>query len=138
MAVTSQDIVNEARAWIGTPFHHQARAKGHGVDCIGLVVGVGHALGFSIEDKTNYARFPDGVTLAAELARQFYPVPDEDLQAGDILLFALSKLPRHVALYVGGGRMVHATSLVSRCVEVDYDKSWQRALRGVFRYREVT
>ena len=29
-------IVTQARTWIGTPFHHQARLKGKGCDCLGL------------------------------------------------------------------------------------------------------
>jgi cell wall-associated NlpC family hydrolase len=33
-------IVTQARGWIGTPFHHQARLKGIGCDCLGLCVGV--------------------------------------------------------------------------------------------------
>ena len=34
------DIVTEARTWVRTPYHHQARLKGVGVDCAGLVIGV--------------------------------------------------------------------------------------------------
>ena len=31
------DIVEEARSWLGTPYHHQAALKGVGCDCIGLL-----------------------------------------------------------------------------------------------------
>ena len=37
------DIVAEARAWIGTPYRHQASLKGVGCDCLGLVRGVWRA-----------------------------------------------------------------------------------------------
>lgn len=137
--VSADMIVAEARSWVGTPFRHQQRAKGHGVDCIGLVVGVARALGLPLQDRTDYARMPDGVTLGAELARQFDAVAEADMRPGDVLLFAMSKLPRHVAIYVGEvdghPRMVHATSLVDKCVEVTLDKTWRHALRGVYRYR---
>lgn len=33
-------IVAEARAWIGTPYIHQASVKGSGTDCLGLLRGV--------------------------------------------------------------------------------------------------
>ena len=27
-------VVAEAESWLGTPYHHEARIKGHGVDCV--------------------------------------------------------------------------------------------------------
>lgn len=35
-----KQIISEARSWLGTPFHPQARLKSIGCDCIGLIVGV--------------------------------------------------------------------------------------------------
>ena len=37
-------IVAEARAWIGTPYRHQASLKGVGCDCLGLLRGVWRAV----------------------------------------------------------------------------------------------
>ena len=34
------DVVTAARAWIGTPYVHQASVKGVGCDCLGLLRGV--------------------------------------------------------------------------------------------------
>ena len=34
------EIVEAARAWLGTPYHHQASLRGVGCDCLGLVRGV--------------------------------------------------------------------------------------------------
>jgi len=33
----SLSILEEARSWIGTPYHHKGRVKGVGVDCGGLI-----------------------------------------------------------------------------------------------------
>jgi hypothetical protein len=33
-------VVDEARTWLGTPYHHAADVKGHGVDCAMLLVRV--------------------------------------------------------------------------------------------------
>lgn len=33
-------VVAKARSWIGTPYHHAADVKGHGVDCAMLLVRV--------------------------------------------------------------------------------------------------
>lgn len=35
-----QAVVDAARSWIGTPFHHAARIKGVGVDCSQLLIAV--------------------------------------------------------------------------------------------------
>ena len=34
------DVVAIARAWIGTPYRHQASLKGVGCDCLGLLRGL--------------------------------------------------------------------------------------------------
>ena len=38
--LTRAAIVAEARAWIGTPYRHQASLKGIGCDCLGLLRGI--------------------------------------------------------------------------------------------------
>src|ERR1700722_6207597 len=42
-------VVDEARCWIGTPYHHAADVKGHGVDCAMILIRVYAAVGL-IED----------------------------------------------------------------------------------------
>jgi cell wall-associated NlpC family hydrolase len=44
MTPNRDQIVAEARSWIGTPYRHQASLKGVGCDCLGLVRGVWRAL----------------------------------------------------------------------------------------------
>ncbi|MFZ2468534.1 MAG: peptidase, partial [Parvibaculum sedimenti] len=38
--LTRAAVVAAARAWIGTPYRHQASCKGAGADCLGLVRGL--------------------------------------------------------------------------------------------------
>lgn len=38
-------VVAEARAWLGTPYHHHGAVKGVGVDCAMLPIAVYHACG---------------------------------------------------------------------------------------------
>ena len=40
MGARGEDIVCAARGWIGTPYQHQASARGAGADCLGLVRGL--------------------------------------------------------------------------------------------------
>ena len=63
------ETVRMARDYLGTPYHHQARLKGHGIDCVGLVVCVARELGvlpFDV-DVTGYSRIPDGKALMHHL-----------------------------------------------------------------------
>ncbi len=39
-ALNRTDIVIAARSWLGTPYVHQASAKGAGCDCLGLIIGL--------------------------------------------------------------------------------------------------
>ena len=38
--IARQEVLAEARRWIGTPYRHQASALGIGADCLGLIRGV--------------------------------------------------------------------------------------------------
>ena len=38
-------VVEEARSWLGTPYHHMGRVKGVGCDCLTLLAAVYHAAG---------------------------------------------------------------------------------------------
>jgi cell wall-associated NlpC family hydrolase len=55
-----------------------------------------------------------GVVLPRTVREQWtvgVPVAAEDLQAGDLVFFAFSRRPvDHVALYVGGGQVLHVSS----------------------------
>lgn len=44
MTLAREEIVAEARRWIGTPYRHQASLCGVGCDCLGLLRGVWRAL----------------------------------------------------------------------------------------------
>ena len=52
-----RDVIHAARGWIGTPYHHQASARGVGTDCLGLLRGVWRELhGHEPEPPPPYAR----------------------------------------------------------------------------------
>lgn len=65
ITVTRQQFITKAREWVGTPYHHQARLKHVGCDCIGLIVGVAREFGIEIdhEDFLHYGRSPRGNKL---------------------------------------------------------------------------
>lgn len=96
MATTGADVVKEARSWIGVPWRHLGRNR-QGVDCVGLLVVVAHALDLSDHDDTAYPKRPDGSFL-----RRFGEVMDakpiKDAGPGDVLVFAHRDHPGHCGI----------------------------------------
>ncbi len=106
-------VAAEARTWIKTPFIPQASQKGRGCDCKGLVWGVARELGFP-EAESIYAKIADyslarpidGKLMKEGVAAVFDPA--DEIEAGDVLLLRIGRTPAHLAIYVGGGRAIHA------------------------------
>ena len=133
-------VAAEARRWLGTPFQHQGRVLGTGVDCAGLVIGVARALGLSSYDATGYARQPDGHSLAAQCEAQMRRLPAAaPLQAGDVLLLRMGRDPQHLAFVAAvdeAGRpatLIHAYAEIGRCVEHRLDARWRRRILRAYR-----
>lgn len=153
MSVTGKRIVSEARLWLGTPFHHQGRARGAGVDCIGLVAGIaqglrirsfqadanGNALLLSAFDRLDYAREPQGDLLRNAFSTLLRPIRPERMRAGDVALFTMARHPQHVAIigdYAHGGfSLIHAYEPAGMVCEHRLDDKWLRRLAGLYRFR---
>ena len=86
-SMTSEDIVAEARRWIGAPWRHQGRGPA-GVDCIGLLIVVADALGVPHHDVQGYDRRATGTRLLKAFAVDLDPLPFDEARPGDILVFA--------------------------------------------------
>lgn len=127
-------FVAAALAQVGTKFHHQGRAAGVGLDCIGLVVCAARLVGWRVTDRTDYGRRPDGRALIEGLrAHGGVEVEVEEIEAGDILVFRYDGQPQHVAVALGDGRMVHAFAPAGRVVETEIGLYWRRRLVAVYR-----
>lgn len=140
-------IVSQARTWKGTPFHHQARLKGKGCDCLGLVIGVvdklelkdKNGIRLAAYDEVTYSKEPNGEYLTEKLLGLLDEVPIADASAGDLVLFKMGNNPQHLAIlsdYEGGLGMVHCYAQARRVVEHRLDEAWQKKIVKVFRWQQ--
>jgi NlpC/P60 family putative phage cell wall peptidase len=134
--VTRSQIVAEARTWLNTPFHHQGRRKSVGVDCAGVVIGVANALGLSDFDTTDYAKSPSGDKMRQILETHMDKIAVTDYQIGDVLHLVFDVEPQHVAIVSDIG-IIHAYAQVRKCVETSLDMTWQKRIRGAYRFKGV-
>lgn len=139
-ATTGARAVAIARAWIGTPYHHQASRKGVGADCLGLVRGVyRELLGRDAAAQTNYSRDwgeASGVESMLEGARQYLEETAlAEVQPGDVIVFRLRRgvVAKHAAIAATATTMIHA---MEGCdvSEVQLSPWWRRHIAGAFRF----
>jgi len=132
------DYVDIARAYLGTPFRHQARLPGVGLDCAGVVVCALREAGLQVEDVRAYGRIPAQGLFVKMVERHCERIPVGELRHGDLLMFAFRGEPQHLAIYTAAGTLIHAYQDVKKVVEHDFDGVWRERLRGCYRLKEIT
>ena len=134
--IDRKQVVEAARACIGTPFYHCGRQPGKGLDCIGLLVAAYTNLRLTDYDVKSYSRIvPPGFTRTC-LSEVFdVYLPTAQILPGDVLLFSIRNIEQHVGIATDPGFMVHAYQGVRKVVEQRLDDEWLERLTGIFKYR---
>jgi cell wall-associated NlpC family hydrolase len=100
-------IVVKARGQVGTRYKLGGTKPNVALDCSGLVRYVMSALDVVLP-RTAQSQAKEGVAVEKNLAA---------LKPGDILTFGRGKRISHVGIYIGDGKMVHASTSQRRVVE---------------------
>ncbi|MDE6301151.1 MAG: C40 family peptidase [Muribaculaceae bacterium] len=98
---TARKIIEEGRRWIGTPYLYGGQTK-KGMDCSGFVQ--------TVFNNTTDIKLPRSSRDMAKFARR---ISREQLRPADLVFFVSSQggdRINHVALYIGDGRILHATT----------------------------
>lgn len=97
---TRARIVQVARGYVGTPFHHRGRLPGIGLDCAGVAVCLGRELGLlpADFDVPAYNETPAGWEVLLWCDQHLRAVPREAMQPGDVLVTISDKYPEHVGI----------------------------------------
>jgi NlpC/P60 family putative phage cell wall peptidase len=135
-------IVDTARGWLGTPYHHQAYLKHIGADCLGLLRGMYIELyGTDPEKPPTYSESwgeanPDELLLKAA-SSHLIAAPYEGWLPGDVLVFRVKNAAsaKHCAIALGADQMIHAVS--NRCVMQTTIGAWGGRVAGVFMFPGV-
>jgi NlpC/P60 family putative phage cell wall peptidase len=144
MPLTRSQIIAEARAWVGTPYRHQASLQGVGCDCLGLVRGVWRAvIGSEPQVAPPYSRdwaeATGSETLAQAARAHLVEIEPAEFLPGDVLLFRYrERYPaKHAAIATASALMVHAHDGAA-VAEVAIALWWRRRLAYAFQYPNVT
>jgi len=135
--LTRVEFIEELRKWIGTPFHHQGRWRGLGVDCAGLIVMPLYDLGvvdILKADNRTYQRKAGHKILLERLKLVADEIPREEMELGDIMLFTIYKYPQHLAVKSYGNNIIHVTEEYG-VIEEEIDDMWEKRFMGPFRLK---
>lgn len=119
-----QDCINafvqRAYEYLGTPYRwNYSRQPGVGVGCIGLVYQCAYAAGMNLGDFNPYDHYYSGVNgwhshdsnnmwNYGKIKR----IPISQVQRGDLIFWS-----GHVAIYIGNGQIIEASSVSGRVVK---------------------
>jgi NlpC/P60 family putative phage cell wall peptidase len=137
---TADEIVRLARAWIGTPYHHQASAKGIGADCLGLIRGVWRDLYDRDAEappaySRDWAEASGRETLLLAARRHLREIAIESAAPGDVLVFRMrpDAMAKHAGIMASATTMIHA---VEDCAaaEITLGRWWRRRIAAAFAF----
>jgi NlpC/P60 family putative phage cell wall peptidase len=134
------DIVAIARAWLGTPYHHQASVRGAGCDCIGLVRGIWREL-YGREAQAvpaytrDWAESSGRETLIEAGRRHLVEIAPSEAAPGTVLVFRYrgTTIAKHAAILATPDTIIHAMEGAPVC-EVSLSPWWRRRLAAAFSF----
>lgn len=91
-------IVAYAKQFIGTPYRYAGNSLTGGIDCSGFTKQVVRPFGYVL-DRSSSGQGNDGIAITSS-----------DLKPGDLVVYGYSGNISHVALYIGNGEIIHATT----------------------------
>lgn len=139
--VSRTEFVGHVLTYLDTPFHHQGRLPGVGMDCPAPLICAARHFGIKPQtfDVTSYPRLPDGRSLRVLCEEFMTEIPQTDMQPGDAVLVAWGDgEPQHLGVVVpykhGGLSMIHAESFKHKKV-VETRLVFGRHMRFVAAYK---
>ena len=92
------DLCQYAKEFLGNPYVWGGTSLTKGADCSGFVLSVFAKYGVSLPHSSR-SQANQGTSISAS-----------ELQPGDLVFYAKGGTINHVAIYIGGGQVIHASS----------------------------
>ena len=92
------DLCQYAKQFLGNPYVWGGTSLTSGADCSGFVLSVFNKYGVTLPHSSQ-AQSKMGSTISAS-----------ELKAGDLIFYAKGGSINHVAIYIGGGQVIHASN----------------------------
>ncbi len=92
------ELCDYALQFVGNPYVWGGTSLTHGADCSGFVLSIYAKYGIYL-DHSSRAQANSGTSISAS-----------ELQPGDLIFYGKGKYINHVAIYIGGGQIVHASN----------------------------
>lgn len=97
-SVTGSRMASYAQQFVGNPYRYGGNSLTRGIDCSGFTQQIMAKFGYSIS-RTSSSQAGDGRAVSTS-----------NLRAGDLVFYGDGGSINHVALYIGGGQVVHASN----------------------------
>lgn len=92
------DVVEYAKQFLGNPYVWGGTSLTNGCDCSGFTMRVFEHFGYSLS-RTSGAQSGNGTRVDLS-----------EIQPGDLLFYSYGGSIGHVAIYIGGGKIIHAST----------------------------
>ena len=126
----TEQAVEIARTWIGTPYHHQGSMKGIGVDCVGLIRGIyyemyGKRAPYLINYSSDWGDVNNNEDMLKAARTYLEPIPLDKLGAGHVVLLRWQdfRVAKHSMIMTSKTSAIHAYNR-SPVVEVSLHRWW--------------
>lgn len=131
----SEAVVRAARDCLGTPFVHQGRIPGVGLDCVGLLA---HAFGVAglpgIDANVPYGYPPPPELLERHLAKYLQRVMHGGPQPADVVVIQIGNRRCHAGLWTESGTVVHVETCGA--IEARPSRPWSERRRSLWRWQQ--
>lgn len=135
-----EEVISEAKEWLGTPYATGGRVKQGGCDCGTFLLGVLENAGMI--EHVDLPYYPEDIACHCAVPRYLNKiaeyndkVTDGTRRPGDILVFKFpgSKVPHHAAFVYDNEYMIH--SYTRQGVILSNMRGYEHALHSVWRLK---
>lgn len=107
---TGTQIANFALQYVGNPYVYGGTSLTNGADCSGFVMTVFANFNIKLLRVADDQMHGPSSSYLKQGYAQAFTVSEEDMRPGDLIFYGYGDYASHVAIYIGDGKIVHASN----------------------------